>query len=104
MNPSTPKLLVAICDMQPIVAEGLRSLLVNREDVEFADATETLESALQTLMAHPGGRNPNVLLVDKSFGTQAVLDFLNQVRALQTNTNAVVWGLSMTEAEALRFL
>jgi two-component system, NarL family, nitrate/nitrite response regulator NarL len=104
MNPPSPRLLVAICDMQPIVAEGLRSVLANREDVEFAEATETLESALQSVMARSGDRNPDVLLVDKSFGTQAVLDFLNQLRALQTHTNAVVWGLSMTEAEALRFL
>jgi two-component system, NarL family, nitrate/nitrite response regulator NarL len=108
MNTTNPqpqqKLQVAICDMQPIVSEGLRSLLANREDLEFADATDTLEGALQNQLARTGLRNPDVLLVDKSFGTQSVLDFLNQLRALQTGTNSVVWGLSMTEAEALRFL
>jgi two-component system, NarL family, nitrate/nitrite response regulator NarL len=104
LNPQQQKLQVAISDMQPIVSEGLRSLLANREDLEFLDATETLEAALQSQLARAGTRNADVLLVDKSFGTQSVLDFLNQMRGLQTGTNTVVWGLSMTEAEALRFL
>jgi DNA-binding NarL/FixJ family response regulator len=49
---------------------------------------------------------PNVLLLDKGFGMQSVLDWLASVRDSQPaiSTQLVVWGVSVTEAEALRFL
>jgi DNA-binding NarL/FixJ family response regulator len=46
--------------------------------------------------------------MDKAFGIQMILEWLTELRAadpdLSTRTGIVVWGVSVTEAEALRFL
>jgi two-component system nitrate/nitrite response regulator NarL len=47
-------------------------------------------------------------VVDKAFGIQTILEWLTELRTadldLSTRTGIVVWGVSVTEAEALRFL
>jgi DNA-binding NarL/FixJ family response regulator len=52
---------------------------------------------------------PDVLLLDKAFGIQAILEWLSAAKATHSPDSAttcavVVWGVSVTEAEALRFL
>ena len=48
-------------------------------------------------------------MLDKAFGIQIVLEWLADIRVsgpvdLTANTAIVIWGASITEAEALRFL
>jgi len=93
-----PKKRVAVCDTQPITAEGLRVLL--GEDYEFIDWAESLE--IGTALARTS--RPDLLVVDKGFGTHAVLDWLRDLKQLDKPPLIIVWGVSMTEAEALRFL
>ena len=50
------------------------------------------------------GLAPDIMLIDKSFGAQSVLQWLADLRAFQATTSIVVWGSSITEPEALRFL
>jgi DNA-binding NarL/FixJ family response regulator len=45
-----------------------------------------------------------MLVVDKAFGTQPILENLTKLKASGANARVVVWGVSMTESEALRFL
>jgi DNA-binding NarL/FixJ family response regulator len=106
MMQTNERIRVAICDPQPISVEGLRGLLVQREDLEFADAADSLDLALRMLSPVAGDTSagPEVLLIDKSFGTQPILDWLAQWRLLGSRTGIVIWGMSLTEAEALRFL
>jgi DNA-binding NarL/FixJ family response regulator len=50
---------------------------------------------------------PDVFVLDKGFGIQAVLDWLGEWRAspqYSPRLGIVIWGVSITEAEALRFL
>ena len=52
-------------------------------------------------------QHPDVLILDKGFGIQAVLDWLAEIQTgdgTPLHTAMVVWGVSVTEAEALRFL
>lgn len=91
---------VAICDTQPITAEGVRVLLQSCQDFEFLDWAESLEAGAALVRT---GR-PDLLIVDKAFGTHAVLDWLRDLRHAEQPPQTVVWGVSMTEAEALRFL
>src|SRR5260370_15201948 len=49
-------------------------------------------------------QQPDVLVMDKGFGVQAVLDWLAHLKSIPLAPAIVVWGVSMTEAEALRFL
>jgi two-component system nitrate/nitrite response regulator NarL len=103
-EPSFPK-TVSICDTQPVLAEGVRTLLGSSEELKFLATTDSLRGALEHLRRDA----PDVLLLDKAFGIQAVLDWLSELRSLEmsgepVHSSVVVWGISITEAEALRFL
>jgi DNA-binding NarL/FixJ family response regulator len=91
---------IAVCDTQPVTAEGIRILLQANQELSFAEATDSLDSAAALIQR----KSPDVLLVDKAFGIQAILEWLNEVRISGARTGVIVWGVSITEAEALRFL
>ena len=100
MNEINSTKTIAICDTQPVTAEGVRTLLASGDDLRFQQAPDSLARALDLLRSQP----PDVLLVDKAFGIQAILEWLNQARLIGPQTGVVIWGVSVTEAEALRFL
>ena len=60
-------------------------------------------------MLSPSAERTDVLIIDKGLGAQIVLDALAQLPAEHGFAKAtvpavIVWGMSVTEAEALRFL
>jgi two-component system nitrate/nitrite response regulator NarL len=96
---------VSVCDTQPVTAEGIRTLLGDNPNLQFAQATDSLARAKDILR----DSTPSVLMLDKAFGIQIVLEWLADIRVsgpvdLTANTAIVIWGASITEAEALRFL
>jgi two-component system, NarL family, nitrate/nitrite response regulator NarL len=95
---------VSICDTQPVTAEGIRTLLSDCPDLKFEQATDSLSRAMEMLRESP----PSVVVVDKAFGIQTILEWLTELRTadpdLSMRTGIVIWGVSVTEAEALRFL
>jgi len=96
---------VSVCDTQPVTAEGIRTLLGGNPNLQFAQATDSLARAKDILRESA----PSVLMLDKAFGIQIVLEWLADIRVsgpvdLTANTAIVIWGASITEAEALRFL
>jgi two-component system, NarL family, nitrate/nitrite response regulator NarL len=94
------KKTVVVCDTQPITAEGLRTLLAAAGDLEFRAALNSLETATQLV----GARPPDVVVVDKGFGMRIVLDWIHDLKLADAAPAVMVWGVSMTEAEALRLL
>jgi DNA-binding NarL/FixJ family response regulator len=96
-----PTKRISVCDTQPVTAEGVRTLLTGSPDMRFAEVTDSLPQALDLVRR----TSPDVLMVDKAFGMQAILDWLADLqRNEQRPTAIVIWGVSVTEAEALRFL
>ena len=99
---------VAICDTQPVTAEGIRTLLDGNQELRYAEATDSLRAALDRIELHAAdGKVPSVLLVDKAFGIQSIFDWLVRMRPILESTGrpgVVIWGISISEAEALRFL
>jgi DNA-binding NarL/FixJ family response regulator len=92
---------VAVCESQPVTAEGLRTILNGTDDLMFLGRTDSLQAASELIRQ----MRPAVCLVDKSLGIQAVMDWVANAKTLsQQMTEFVVWGVSITEAEALRFL
>jgi DNA-binding NarL/FixJ family response regulator len=97
---------VSICDTQPVTAEGVRTLLSGSPDMRFAEVTDSLAQALDLVRRSA----PDVLMLDKAFGMQSILEWLGDLRTSELKaddlqpTAIVVWGVSVTEAEALRFL
>src|SRR6185437_8924583 len=96
---STPRTVV-ICDTQPVMAEGVHTLLNSSTDLRFQQSVDSLPRALELLQRQA----PDVLLLDKAYGIQAILEWLSQSQAASSSTSVVIWGVSVTEAEALRFL
>ncbi|MBS1875256.1 MAG: response regulator transcription factor [Acidobacteria bacterium] len=91
---------VAVCDTQPVTAEGVKTVLGSCADLKFADYTDSLSAAADLISR----LSPDIVLVDKAFGIQAVLEWVGETRSQHPDTALVVWGVSMTESEALRFL
>jgi DNA-binding NarL/FixJ family response regulator len=100
MNEDHSKKSVVVCDTQPITAEGLRSLLASAGDLEFLASLNNLEAATQVATT----KSPDIVIVDKGFGMRAVLDWIHDLRLTDATCAVTVWGVSMTEAEALRLL
>lgn len=94
------KKTVAVCDTQPITAEGVRTLLAGNPELEFVAGLPSLESA-STFVED---RTPAIIVLDKGFGMRLVLDWIHEIKLLGVTTVVVVWGVSLTEAEALRLL
>lgn len=96
---------ICVCDTQPVTAEGVRTLLSSSPDLRFAEVAESLPQALDLVRR----TSPDVLMIDKAFGMQAILEWLTDLKAETKggepqSTAIVVWGVSVTESEALRFL
>ncbi|MBL8174155.1 MAG: hypothetical protein JNK48_05760, partial [Bryobacterales bacterium] len=91
---------VAVCETQPVTIEGLVRILGAKPEFQFAGAVDQLIEA-EPLIEET---RPNILVLDKSFGVQIVLEWVAEHRASRSATAIVVWGLSLSEAEALRFL
>jgi two-component system, NarL family, nitrate/nitrite response regulator NarL len=100
MSEDQTKKTVVVCDTQPITAEGLRTLLTAAGDLEFLASLNSLEAATQLVTARP----PDVVIVDKAFGMRIVLDWIHDLKLADAAPAVTVWGVSMTEAEALRLL
>jgi two-component system nitrate/nitrite response regulator NarL len=91
---------VVVCDTEPVAMEGLRSLLESAEELCVIAAETSLADGMDAVRE----LQPAVLVVDKSFGIQAVMECLRTLRHAKFRTAAVVWSVALSEAEALRLL
>lgn len=108
--PEPEERTVLVCETQPITAEGIRALLEETPPFKYAAGCESLGACREQMRRF----YPHVVILDKALGSQAILDWLAEIRAtahpdspeptLPAPVNVVVWSVSMTEAEALRFL
>ncbi len=89
---------VGACETQPVTAEGLNKVLTGHGQFRYTGATDTLAAAERMLRESP----PKILILDKAFGVQVVMEWVASHRS--SATCLVVWGLSISESEALRFL
>jgi DNA-binding NarL/FixJ family response regulator len=100
MSDSTDyKLNIGICETQPLVVAGLRALVQSSGQFAMLEPTRTLDDAIRLVVT----QDPRVLILDKAFGIPTVMDFLARMRG-SVRTGFIVWGSSMTEPEALRFV
>ena len=104
MQPETsPKKIISICETQPLTVKGLAHLLEETDDLKFGSS----HSNPAEWMLTPEAEHTDVLIMDKGLGAKIVLDTVTQLRVddkTQKSPVVVVWGMSITEAEALRFL
>lgn len=116
---------VLLCETQPLTVEGIRALLSLTNDLRVTGVCENLALCREISRR----QRPDVVLLDKALGMQVVLDWIQDLRLAEQDMDrlnsggpfatgaaplsasqsrpmpkVVVWGVSMTEAEALRFL
>jgi two-component system nitrate/nitrite response regulator NarL len=99
----TAKKIVSVCETQPLTVKGLVHLLEATDDLRLGSS----HGSPTDWMMSPAAARTDVLIIDKGLGAKVVLDALQQLNVQDSDTKApavVVWGMSITEAEALRFL
>jgi len=89
---------VCACDAQPIILEGLRSVLEPTEDVKFLGGAQNLLNGLGLLDRFL----PSVVLVDRSFGAKPVLDWIGSAKLRYTQTRSVLWATVISDVECFR--
>lgn len=91
---------ILVCDTQPVAIEGVRGLLARSGDLRFAGAVSSLEAAFELMR----GLNPSAIVIDKTFGSQALTEWLRKFGNANATAAPVIWGVGVSEAEALRYL
>jgi len=91
---------VAVCDTEPIATEGLRSLLESAENLRVVVAENTLMDGMDAVRE----LHPAILIVDKTFGQHAVIDWMQSMKDAPFQVFTIVWGSTFSEAEALRYI
>ena len=94
------KKTAVICDTQPIAIEGLRALMAQHHDLAVVGEATSMVAGMELVR----NTSPSVLIVDKSFGLQPVMDWMANLRGSGRQTAVVVWGNAINEAEALRMV
>jgi DNA-binding NarL/FixJ family response regulator len=89
---------VVVVDTQPISIEGMRALLESSPDLRYVGAVTTLPAGIELVRS----LRPSVVLIDKAFGLQPLVDWLPSLR--NTGTSPVVWGAGIGNSEALRLV
>ena len=91
---------VSVCDTQPIVIEGLKAALATSGLFALSGAARCLEEGARIAIT----TSPGIMILDKAFGGPAVIEWVSRMSEVCPTTGIVVWGSSMTESEALRYL
>jgi DNA-binding NarL/FixJ family response regulator len=89
---------VAICDTVPVSIEGLRAVLTGSGDLRVIGGETSLINAMEMVARY----DPDVVIVDKSFGIHAIMDWIRRMKS--TGSAALVWGLGVSDAEAIRLV
>jgi two-component system nitrate/nitrite response regulator NarL len=100
MTDLSTKATVGVCETQPVTVEGVKAVLAACPDLEFVQGVHSLQAGVEMVR----NRRPAVVLVDKAIGIHGLVQWLLELRSTGAATAVVVWGVSITEAEALRLI
>jgi DNA-binding NarL/FixJ family response regulator len=98
MESSITRKMVVACETQPLMMEGLRTLLRDCIDLKFAGGASTIGGGIELVRA----LHPAVVIVDKALGFQGIADWVAALRG--TGTSVIIWGSGIGNAEALRYV
>ena len=88
------------CESQPIAIEGLRRVLAECDDLEFAGSVSRIGDAREAVLRV----RPNIVLLDLNSGLAPVLRFVGSLKAGLEGSQAVLWVVDLPEADAFRAL
>lgn len=93
------RISVLVCEPQPIVLEGLKSVLAETSDVFLAGAVSRPADALEAVAR----LQPNIVLVDATAGVSAAFRLLAQLKGAGP-VHTVLWVMDLPEMDAFRAL
>jgi len=93
------KSTVAVCETQPITAEGIRRVVEESPEFEFVGSVRSLSEAMEMVSQ----QHPRLMVLDKAFGIQPLVEWHARLLEMQLSVATIVWGATVSEAEALRF-
>jgi len=92
---------IGLVETQPATIEGLRKIVHEGGGFACRWSAGSLALGMQMLRKEP----VDILLLDKALGLQSVIDALAAAGSIPGgNPDAIVWGTSMNETEALKLL
>jgi DNA-binding NarL/FixJ family response regulator len=91
---------VSVCESQPLLIKGLKSLLEETPDLLM----HSQHSVVSEWMVSPSAETTDVLIIEKGSGADLALDSLSRMPNGTPRPRVIVWGISLHEAEALRYL
>ncbi len=93
---------VGICETQPVTAEGLKCVINSCANLRFLMSASNLNTAMDMASRYV----PDVMIVDKAFGLEAIIEWMSRMRDLRRGSSpaTIVWGIAISEPEALRLL
>jgi DNA-binding NarL/FixJ family response regulator len=91
------RISVAICDTQPILAEGVRAILTQHPEFHVAAVTTSFDE----FRAHSLRQLPTLALIDKASAGPGLSSWVEDTHR---STGTVVWANTIGESEALRLV
>lgn len=122
---------ILICDSEPVAVDGMKWLIEGTEDLEVAGSATSLDQVYRFLLPGylrdqndsrsiddatgasaaegpiempPTAILADAVIIDKQFGMSDVVALIHAMNSLNVGVPIVVWGSTLTEAEALRVL
>jgi two-component system, NarL family, nitrate/nitrite response regulator NarL len=89
---------VYVCELQPIVVEGLRKVLAESGDFEFAGFTARLGEAVDALAQ----LQPGIFLIDQAVGLSSILRVASSLKDAGVRSSPVLWSTELSEPDAYR--
>jgi two-component system nitrate/nitrite response regulator NarL len=93
------RITVGVCDTQPVLVEGLRSVLTASGFYHLLNCVRSLDEVDRLTVSEA----PRIVVLDKALGASVLLDWLARPKN-STQPAYVLWCASVSEAESLRFL
>lgn len=91
---------LGVCDAQPVTAEGVRAILRDDPVLDWRWNATSLDEARRRFAEEP----TDLLLVDRSLGATAVMQWLSVLNATPNHPKIAVWGTVVSSAEAERLI
>jgi DNA-binding NarL/FixJ family response regulator len=91
---------VFLCDAQPIVHQGLGSVLGSSEDFLLAGGC----GSIADLGVQIRRTDPAMLLIDRGFGMHTVMEWIGGAREAFPSLRVVIWAASVSDVESFRAL
>lgn len=96
MNPIS----VFACEAQPIVLEGLATVLSRDAEFAYLGSASTLNATLDAIRE----RHPDIVLVDQSAGLKQVFQFISDAKSTWARCQPVMWVNDLAEIDCFRAL